>query len=124
MIATGKDTGERIWTQNIRSTETPVVAGDTVFVIDISGNLIALTKQDGKIRWMLALPKAQSWSGPVLAGNRLWAVSSSGELVGADAQTGRIASKMNLKSVVHIAPIVASGRMYIYTDKARLIALN
>jgi len=124
MIATSNETGERIWTQNIRSTETPVLAGDSVFVVDITGNIIALTRQDGKIRWITALPTAQSWSGPVLAGNRLWAVSSSGELVGVEAQTGQIASKKNIKSVVHIGPIVASGRMYIYTDDARLIAFN
>ena len=124
MLATKRDSGERVWTQNIRSNQTPAVAGNSVFVVESSGNMIALNRSDGKIRWVTNLPKARNWYGPVLAGDRLWAVASSGELVGIAAADGRVATTKKLDTSVHIAPIVASGRMYIYTDKAKLISLN
>lgn len=124
MVATSLGTGERMWTQNIASTQMPAIAGKSVFVVDSEGRLVALTKDSGKIRWMAELPKSSSWSGPILAGGKLWAVSSKGLIVGVDAATGQISTKRDLDTRVLIPPIVAGGRMYIYTDKAKLIALN
>ncbi|HDO51307.1 MAG TPA: pyrrolo-quinoline quinone, partial [Rhizobiales bacterium] len=60
----------------------------------------------------------------VLAGGRLWVVSAEGVMVSVDAKTGSIMSQRDLGTPVFIAPIVASGRMYVLTDKARLLALN
>ena len=124
MIATSQTTGERLWSRNIRSTETPWVAGNMVYVIDKSGNLVALTRNTGYVRWKTKLPGSSHWSGPVLAGGRLWLVSNAGVVTGVDAASGRIGNKRDLKETVAIAPVVASGKMYIYTDKAKLIALN
>ncbi|GBF27913.1 outer membrane protein assembly factor BamB [bacterium MnTg02] len=124
MVATILKTGERLWTQNVASTQMPAVAGKSVFVVDSGGQLVALARNSGKIQWITELPKSLSWSGVLLAGGKLWAISSKGLLVGVDATTGKIATKLDLKTRVLIPPIVASGRMYIYTDKARLIALN
>ena len=102
----------------------PWVAGDTVFVVDLSGRLIALTRSRGEVRWMVDLPRAKVWSGPVLAGGRLWLVSSKGLLIGVSPQDGRIQVKRALGEKVYIAPVIANGHMYIYTDSARLIALH
>jgi hypothetical protein len=60
----------------------------------------------------------------VLAGNRLWLASSTGQLVGVDATTGRVDTTKDLGQPVYIAPIVAAGRMFVLTDKAKLIAFN
>lgn len=124
MVATRLKTGERLWTQNVASTQMPAVAGKSVFVVDSGGQLVALARNSGKIHWMTELPKSRSWSGLLLAGGKLWAISSEGLLIGVEATTGKIATKLDLKTRVLIPPIVASGRMYIYTDKAKLIALN
>jgi outer membrane protein assembly factor BamB len=102
----------------------PWVAGDTVYVVEVTGKLLALSRADGKIRWMVDLPASGRWSGPVLAGGKVWAVSADGLLVGADARTGTLASQVDLDTSVYVAPVVADGRMYILSDNARLIALN
>lgn len=124
MIASKKDTGERVWTQNIASNQGPWIAGDTLFTVDVTGRLLALTKNDGKIRWVSQLPEGKGWSGPIVAGGKVWVISSAGLLVGADATNGKIITKKDLDTRVFIPPIVVANRMYIYTDKARLIALN
>lgn len=124
MIATSADNGARLWTKSVRSTQMPWVAGDNVFVVDVTGKLIALTRREGKIRWATDLPQQSKWNGPVLAGGRLWLVSSSGLIVGVDAKTGAVSTQTNIDESVYIAPVVASGRMYILTDKARLFAFN
>jgi outer membrane protein assembly factor BamB len=124
LIATQSRTGERLWSLSVPGTQGPWVAGETVFVVDTSGQLLAVTRRDGKVMWTVKLPGTNTWSGPTLAGGVLWLTSNKGHLVGVEATTGRIVSQQDLGAPVYIAPIVAAGRMYVLTDKARLIALN
>ena len=124
MFATAQKTGERLWTKRIHGTQMPWPAGDLVFVVDINGVLMALTRKEGKVRWLTELPQAKRWSGPVLAGGRLWLASADGIMISVDAKTGNIVSKRDLGQPIYIAPIVAAGRMFVLTDKARLLALN
>ncbi len=124
LIATSRDKGERLWTREIKGTQTPWVAGDTLFVVDISGKLVALARKDGKARWVTALPGDGRWSGPVLAGGRLWLASSKGLLVAVDAVTGTIGTQSDLGTPVMITPVIADGRLYVMTDTAKLIAMN
>ena len=123
MIATSAKTGERIWSISVASIEQPWVAGDSVFVVDTAGQLAAVTRDDGRIRWASKLGPG-TWSGPVLAGGRLWLTSSKGQLAGVDPATGRVASTDEIGNPVLIAPVVAGGRLYVLSDNARLYAFQ
>jgi outer membrane protein assembly factor BamB len=116
----------------VASIEQPWVAGDTVFAVDTGGQLVAVARDDGKIRWAAMLGDG-TWAGPVLAGNRLWLASSKGQLVGVDPIAGKVASSVAVgggslfsgsSDPVFIAPVVAGGRLYVLTDSARLHAFN
>ncbi len=124
MIATQQKTGERLWSINVPGTQTPMVAGESVFVVDTTGQLLAITRREGKIQWTTKLPGASTWSGPTLAGGYLWLASNKGQLTAVEAATGKVISTQELGGPVYIAPIVAQGRMFILTDKAKLIALG
>lgn len=124
MVATALKTGERLWTKSIHGTQTPWPAGDLVFVVDINGILIALTRKSGKVKWLTELPQSKRWNGPVLASGRLWLASAEGVMISVDAKTGSVLSQRDLGTPVFIAPIVASGRLFVMTDKAQLLALN
>ena len=124
MIAVSEAGGERLWSRNVTSTQMPWPAGDTVYVVDVTGKLMALSRTDGKIRWLTQLPGSARWNGPVLAGGKLWLVSTDGSLVGADARSGQVSSTTALGEKVFVSPVVAGGRMYILADNATLIALN
>ncbi len=124
MVATTAKTGERLWSLNIAGTQTPWVAGETVYVVDTEGQLLALSRRDGKVQWTAQLPAAKVWTGPTLAGGSLWLASNKGLLVGVDAVTGKLATQVELGAAVYIAPVVAAGKMYILNDDAKLIALN
>ncbi|MEJ2227144.1 MAG: PQQ-binding-like beta-propeller repeat protein [Alphaproteobacteria bacterium] len=124
IIATALKSGDRVWSRDIRSDQSLCVAGETVFAVDITGKLYALTRKTGKVRWVATLPDARIWNGPTLAGGKLWLVSNKGILVGVDARSGQISTKSDLEYATYIPPVVAGGRMFVLTDKARLIAIN
>jgi outer membrane protein assembly factor BamB len=124
MIAVTEASGERLWSKNLTSTQMPWPAGDAVYIVDVTGKLMALSRTDGKVRWLTQLPGSARWNGPVLAGGKLWLVSTEGSLVGADARTGQVSSTTALDEKVFVSPVVAGGRMYILADNATLIALN
>lgn len=124
MVAMHETTGERLWANNVSSNQPPAIAGDTLWVIDITGSMVAVSRTDGKILWTAKLPAAKVWSGPLIAGGLAWAISDEGRLVGVDAAIGKVATELSLGSKTLIAPVAAQGRMFVLTDKARLIGLN
>lgn len=124
MVATSQKNGERLWSLTVASIQPPWVAGDNVFVVDTGGQVMAITRTDGKIQWATKLTGAGTWSGPVLAGNRLWLTSNKGQLTSIDANTGKVAGTQEIGTPVFIAPVVAGGRMYVLTDNAKLMAFN
>ncbi len=124
MVATVATTGERLWSLSIPGTQPPYVAGDSVFVVDTSGQLMALHKRDGKVQWTTKLPGSNTWTGPVLANGILWLASKEGQLTGVEATTGRVTGQMSIGDPVYIPPIVAQGKMFVLTDKAKLVAFN
>ena len=124
LVATNTETGERVWTLTVASTQIPCVAGDTVFVVDTTGQLMALDKADGKIRWSKKLPGGTLFAGPVLAGGNLWLASDKGEVLGVNAATGDVVGKRALGDPVFVPPVIAQGRMYVLSDDATLYALN
>lgn len=124
IIATNLKSGDRVWSRDIRAVQTPWVAGSSVFVVDTNSRMYALDRKSGKVKWTTTLPAAKGWSGPTLAGGKLWVASNKGLLVGVDATTGQVATQRDLENAVYISPIVANGRMFVLTDKARLIAMN
>ena len=122
--------GERIWDRSLGSVHAPVVAGNSIFVVDLDDRIVALNKKTGKIRWSSQLPsvrskkKSTSWAGPVLAGSRLWVTSNDGKLAAVDPKNGSIVLTRDIKDPVFIAPIAVSGRLIMLSGSGRLSAYN
>ncbi len=127
-------TGDRAWEADIGGTNTPMVAGDAVFVVDNDSQLIALTRQTGRIVWVTPLQRLQDptqsdstpvfWSGPLLAGGRLWLVNSLGHLAAYAPNDGKQLFDEPLSDGFFIPPVVANNVMYLVSDNGKLIALK
>jgi len=123
-VATEQATGERLWALDVAGVQRPWVAGDSVFVVDTRGQLMAVDRTAGTVRWTMQLPGAKVWSGPVLAGGLLWLTSNQGQLLGIEATVGKVAAKLNLGEKIYVPPVVAEGRLYVLTDSAKLVAFR
>lgn len=131
MVSLDLATGQRTWERDFAGVNTPWPVGDWVFALTVDSELVALTRGEGKVRWMQDLGNwknakkskgAVQWYGPVLAGGHLISVSSRGEMAFVDPGTGQVSSRMKLGQAAHLPPVVANGVLYTLTDDGKLTA--
>lgn len=133
MVALELATGQRVWERNFASVWTPWAAGEFLYMVTIEGEVLCITRAEGKLRWVSRLdqyrkPKkkkgAIQWAGPVLAGERLWIAGSNRELVAMDPYEGKKLATLELKGPAYLPPVVAGGMMYVLTDDGTLTAFR
>ena len=124
-------TGERIWTRNIAGVQTPWIAGEFIYLITLEGEIAALSRRDGRVRWVTQLRRYKDqededgrveWSGPVLAGDRLIAVSSLGQLISVSPYTGKVLGYITIPDGTFVPPVVANETLYVLTRDAQVLA--
>ena len=124
-------TGGRVWEQEIGSTQSPWPVGDWVYVLSNDGELLCLSRDAGKVRWLHQLPRWRDqrkkedpvwWVGPVLGGDRLIVASSNAELQELSPADGKMFGRVRLPAAAFIAPVIAGDTLYILTDDATLSA--
>ncbi|MGC6330402.1 PQQ-like beta-propeller repeat protein [Rhizorhabdus sp. FW153] len=131
MIAMDILTGQRLWEVNVGGLETPVVAGEWIFVVTDDARLLCITRTGGRIRWQTQLPRwknvkkkknAVSWSGPILAGGRLILTNTLGQLVEVGVADGAVGRTTKLGDTIYASPIVADNMLFVLTDGGKLVA--
>lgn len=133
MVALELTSGQRMWEQNIAGISTPWVAGDWLFAVTDEAKLIAMSRNNGKVRWINQLPRWENpkgkkdpifYSGPVLAGGRLILASSTGALINVNPENGAFLTQSTLGAGVSLQPVVAGSTLYILDDRGRLTAFR
>src|SRR5215813_2418069 len=131
MAAIDIRTGDRLWEQELGGTQSLWVAGDYVYVLTTDNELICLTRNEGKVRWVRLLPSYRdekkrkdpiTWAGPVLGGDRLIVLSSDGDAVSVSPYTGDPLGRENLPAGGYFAPAIADNSLYVLTDDSNLSA--
>ncbi len=123
-------TGIPRWTLPVSATTTPWAAGDVVYVVDQSGQVICVSRDSGQVYWIrdlndgLKKKRRAYWSSPILASNRLITLSTHGDALALNPKTGATLKTLKLGSEALIGPIAAGGMIYALTDSAQLIAIR
>ena len=124
-------TGRRVWNRNFGGIESPWVAGDFLFLLTNTSELVALSRQTGNIHWVRRLSKWQNpenktnrimWTGPILTSDRLIVAGSSGEALSISPYNGQTLGRVEMPGGVTIGPIVARDTLYFLSDDADLVA--
>ncbi|ONG56450.1 dehydrogenase [Pseudoroseomonas deserti] len=126
--------GRRLWEREIGGTETPVASGDWLFLIGANGDLIAIARETGRIRWISELnapPEGKeknedpaTFGTPVLAGGQIILPSSKGEALLIDVQTGKPGGRLRLPGSTTLPAAVAEGTLVFLTDGGDLVAFR
>lgn len=131
MVSIDLRSGRRIWSKEIGGLSNPWVAGDYIFLLTNDAEVVAVSRKNGSIHWVMALPqyknpknKSESivWSGPILASDRLILTSSLGEIYSISPYDGRIMGSVEMPSGISVPPVIAGRSVYFLTDNASLIA--
>ncbi len=131
MAALELATGQRVWERNFAGINQPWIAGDFIYVVTLDGELICVTRAEGKIKWLHQLPRYKSpkekkgafiWSGPVLASDRLLVAGSNRTLESVSPYTGKAISVVKLSGAAYLPPIVAGNMVFLLTDDGKLTA--
>ncbi len=131
MAAFDMRSGERQWELPAGGLHAPSVVGNYLFIVTVDGEVVAIQRDTGQVRWITELPSFKnerrrrdriSWAGPVMAGGRLVLASSEGTLVLLDPTTGDRMEDRDVGDAVYIAPVIANETLILLTDEGRLIA--
>jgi len=133
MVAIDGQAGRRGWTRSIGSTGPLWAAGDSLFLVSDSGEVIRMSLQNGQTFWRTELPEfedpedredAIAYSGPVLTGGRLLVTDSLGNLLSFDPATGAQGATVDLTAGGTTGVAVAGSTVYVLTDDGVLQAFR
>lgn len=126
--------GDRLWTADVTSTQTPWVAGSFIYIITERNELVCMLQQGGRIRWISPLPtlvdptnidsRRIRWVGPILVSDRLLVASSEGDIYSVSPYTGEVLGKTAAGGPVSVPMAVADGTVFVLTDGAKVIAFR
>jgi len=125
--------GRRVWERDIAGSNTPWLAGDTLYIIDSDQRAAALNKADGSVHWVTQLQRYENskktkglitWTGPVLIGGKLIAQSTAKHRVLLDPISGTIVANDKIDDNIYVLPVAAQGYVLMLTDGGDLIAFK
>ncbi|MDT7934911.1 MAG: PQQ-binding-like beta-propeller repeat protein [Sphingomonadaceae bacterium] len=133
LVALELGTGTRVWERNFAGVSLPWVAGDWVYATTIQGELVCLSRADGRVRWVTQLPSFRNakkkkgeirWYGPVMASGRLWVTGTNGRVGWVDPKTGKLGPTIGLKGPFYLPPVIANATLIVLNDDGRITALK
>jgi outer membrane protein assembly factor BamB len=122
-------TGKFIWEIAIKTSNDPIINGDSVFIVSNDGRVINLLRSNGEVRWISNIYKEVDiksnstpiCSTPILAKNNIFLVCQGGDVFKVEGSTGKYNKLFNLNSSSFIAPIIINGHIIFYTEDAEVI---
>jgi outer membrane assembly lipoprotein YfgL len=133
LVAIDLRSGDRLWDQEVSSVQTPWIAGEFLFVLTTDGDIVCLSRRDGRIRWVRSLPRYEKpdkrsdpifWSGPILVSDRLIVAGTDGEALAISPYDGQVVANIAIPGATELAPVAADGSVYVVTDSGVLVALR
>lgn len=141
--ATDLRTGQARWNLPVVGVTQPLPAGDVVYVVSKTGDVICASRENGQIFWIRPLNEGFKskkkggvfgiggqrqnrpiWSGPLLVNDRLVIVGQTGDLVALNAKTGEVIKRVKLGGASITSPIAMGDTIYVVTQEADLIAIR
>ena len=117
-------TGEPIFVNPIGGQTTPIVVGNTLFMITNKDTLVAMNKNNGSVFWEKDLysktEKRVAWHTPLPVNNQLIVTSGEGDVIVFDMKTSNEIKKIKTEKLF-VPPITYNNGLLFYTNNADLI---
>lgn len=133
MVAIDGQSGRRGWTRSIGATGPIWAAGDSVYVVSDTSELVRLALRNGGTIWRTELPAYEdpedredpiAYSGPVLVGGQILVTDNLGNLLTFAPETGVPTGSIDLTDGSKTGPVVAGGLVYVLSSDGELQAFR
>ena len=130
LFAINKKTGAKLWTRDISSTQTPLVNGNSIFIVNRNEEIICLNILDGGTRWVLPIDdelsnyKKYIWLPPVLINSKLLLVGGNKKLIVIDAYDGVINKIKNIPNFPASSPIIVKNIPYLMLRNGDIVKIE
>ncbi len=101
----------------------PVVTADTVYLTAYSGHVAAVNREDGRARWVAALP-GRVVGGVLLEGDRLYVGTTEGDLFALDRASGAVQWRRSLANEIWSTPVLVAGQIVVTGMDGSITALD
>lgn len=125
--------GLPIWSESVATTQTsslgamrdasrPVVSGGRVYAVGHSGRMVAADAETGERIWASNVASIQP---PAVAGSNVFVVDLQGQLMSLDVDEGQALWQVQLAGArTWSGPVLASGRLWLTSDKGQLVGVD
>lgn len=102
----------------------PVVVDDTVLVVTLDGELVALDRRSGTVASRVRLPEDPRWGAPAAAGGRAWIGGDGHRVVCVDLRNGRVEWTAEVDGPVRARPARVGDRVVVANSKGGVALLD
>lgn len=117
--------GTRLWIKDYGGLQTPIVSGNSIFIVNARSEMVCLNRFTGALRWRSALDdqRKNDWYGTILLKDRILALSPAGEMLFISLKNGKVTRVgKNVGSSVSVNPVIADSTLYILSNDGDLSA--
>jgi outer membrane protein assembly factor BamB len=121
-------TGYPLWSSNYGGIQTPILSGDSMFLLNATGELLCLNNKTGKLRWSRKLildnsGKISDWYGQILIRDHILVVSREGNVFIVSVYDGKIKKTAKIAAgEIAANPVIADAIMYLLLDSGAIAA--
>ena len=119
------------WSQEVSTRSYPIIDGKNIFLVTKNGYFVILEKKTGKIissNNILNILKKRKQetqiTGFIMGSGKIYSVTLNGFLIVSSATTGKVEYFKKIGDTITSNPIINNGKLYIFTEKSRIIGFN
>ncbi|WP_458524441.1 outer membrane protein assembly factor BamB [Onishia taeanensis] len=125
LVAMEAQSGELIWERDVSSYLSPLLVGETLFIIDDASHVLALDALSGQLKWRSNALEGRQLTAPAFADGKLVLGDFEGYVHLLDATDGRLAGRERIDSSgISLRPLTDGRRIHALANDGRLEALE
>lgn len=127
-VAHETKTGYLLWSCNYGGIHTPILSGNSMFLLNANGELLCLNNKTGKLRWSRKLilddsGKVSDWYGQLLIKDNIFVISQEGNVFFVSVHDGKIKKTAKITDEgIAANPVISDAIMYLLLDCGTIVA--
>jgi len=125
------DNGETLWKQETSSVSVPIISGKNIFMVTNNGYLVIIELKTGEIisstnilKILKRKKQKTNITGFIMGSDKIYSITSNGFLISSSATSGKAELYKKIGGP-NISPLaINNGKLYILTDKSKILVLN